>query len=137
MEHQIVASGQESGNQRKTNLWKKGAREKAAGQGESCSLDRLGYTSPPPNAARLSTPCWHIQESGAKGSGGGENGVEAEVGPMEEGGEFGKAEGEALGGGRAEGDVAEFAAGAGGFAIEMEVGVGDGEDFGGFGEFAD
>jgi hypothetical protein len=76
-------------------------------------------------------------KSGAKGSGGGENGVEAEVGPMEEGGEFGKAEGEAFGGGGAEGDVAEFAAGAGGLSVEVEVGVGDGEDFCGFGEFPD
>ena len=33
--------------------------------------------------------------------------------------------------------MAEFAAGAGGFAVEMEVGVGDGEDFGGVGEVAD
>jgi hypothetical protein len=56
---------------------------------------------------------------------------------VEEGGEFGEAEGEAFGGGGAEGEVAEFAAGAGGFAIEMEVGVGDGQDFGGFGEVAD
>ena len=56
---------------------------------------------------------------------------------VEEGGEFGEAEGEAFGGSGAEGDVAEFAAGARGFAVEMEVGVGDGEDFGGFGEFAD
>jgi hypothetical protein len=76
-------------------------------------------------------------KSGAKGSGGGENGVEAEVGPMEEGGEFRKAEGEAFGGGGAEGDVAEFAAGAGGLSVEVEVGVGDGEDFCGFGEFPD
>src|SRR5882672_10065272 len=66
-----------------------------------------------------------------------EGGVEAEVESVEEGGEFGEAKGEAFGGGGAEGDVAEFAAGAGGFAVEMEVGVGDGEDFGGFGEFAD
>ncbi len=56
---------------------------------------------------------------------------------MEEGGEFGEAEGEAFGGGGAEGDVAEFAAEAGGFAVEVEVGVGDGEDFGGIGEVAD
>ena len=55
---------------------------------------------------------------------------------MEEAGEFGEAEGEAFGGGGAEGEVAEFAAGAGGFAVEMEVGVGDGEDFGGVGEVA-
>jgi len=60
----------------------------------------------------------------------------AEVGAVEEGGEFGEAEGEAFGGGGAEGEVAEFAAGAGGFAVEMEVGVGDGEDFGGVGEVA-
>ena len=66
-----------------------------------------------------------------------EGGVEAEVGAVEEGGEFGEAEGEAFGGGGAESEVAEFAAGAGRFAVEMKVGVGDGEDFGGFGEFAD
>jgi hypothetical protein len=66
-----------------------------------------------------------------------EGGVEAEVGAVEEGGEFGEAEGEAFGRGGAEGDVAEFAAGARGFSIEMEVGVGDSEYFGGFGEFAD
>jgi hypothetical protein len=56
---------------------------------------------------------------------------------VEEGGEFGEAEGEAFGGGSAEGDAAKFAAGAGGFAVEVEVGVGDGEDFGGVGEVAD
>src|SRR5260370_28663538 len=77
------------------------------------------------------------QGSGAEGGGGGEGGVEAEVGAVEEGGELGEAEGEALGGGGAKGEVAEFAAGARGFAVEMEVGVGDGEDFGGFGEVAD
>src|SRR6202040_3147327 len=63
--------------------------------------------------------------------------VEAEVGAVEEGGEFGEAEGETFGGGGGEGDVAELATGAGGLAIKMEVGVGDGEDFSGFGEFAD
>ncbi len=47
---------------------------------------------------------------------------------MEEGGEFGEAEGEALGGGGAEGEVAEFAAGAWGFSVEVEVGVRDGEE---------
>jgi len=56
---------------------------------------------------------------------------------VEEGGEFGEAEGEAFGGGGAEGEVAEFAAGAGGFSVEVEVRVGDGEDFGGIGEVAD
>jgi hypothetical protein len=66
----------------------------------------------------------------------GEDG-EAEVGAVEEGGEFGEAEGEAFCGGGAEGDVAQFAAEARRFAVEMEVGVGDGEDFGGFGEVAD
>src|SRR5229473_3760843 len=74
--------------------------------------------------------------SGAEGGGMSEGGVEAEVGTVEEGGEFGEAEGEALGGSGAEGDVAQFAAGAGGLAVEMEVGVGDGEDFGGVGEVA-
>jgi len=67
----------------------------------------------------------------------GEGGVEAEVGAVEEGGEFGEAEGEAFGRGGAEGDVAEFAAGAWRFAVEMEVGVGDGENVGGIGEVAD
>src|SRR5260370_42351357 len=33
--------------------------------------------------------------------------------------------------------MAEFAARAGGFAVEMEVGIGDGENFGGFREVAD
>jgi len=67
----------------------------------------------------------------------GEGGVEAEVGAVEEGGEFGEAKGETLGGSGAEGDVPELAAGAGRFSVEMEVGVGDGEDFGGFWELAD
>ena len=66
----------------------------------------------------------------------GEGGVEAEIGAVEEGGEFGEAEGEAFRGGGAEGDVAEFAAGARRLAVEVKVGVGDGEDFGGFGEVA-
>ena len=74
--------------------------------------------------------------SGVLGGREGEGGVEAEVGAVEEGGEFGETEGEALGGGGAEGDVAQFAAGAGGLAVEMEVSVGDCEYFGGFGEFA-
>jgi len=75
--------------------------------------------------------------SGALGGSEGEGGVEAEVGAVEEGGEFGEAEGEAFGRSGAKGNVAEFAAGAGRLAVEMEVGVGDGEDFGGFGVFAD
>ena len=75
--------------------------------------------------------------SGAEGGVMGEGGVEAEVGAVEESGEFGEAEGETLGGGSAEGDVAQFTAGAWGLSVEMEVSVGDGEDFGGFGEFAD
>jgi len=77
------------------------------------------------------------ERSGAEGGGGGEGSVEAEVGAVEEGGEFGKAEGEAFRGGGAEGDVAQFAAGARGFAVEVEVGVGDGEDFRRIGEVAD
>ena len=55
---------------------------------------------------------------------------------MKKGGELGKAEGEAFGGGGAESDVAQFAARAGGFAIEVEMGVRDGEDIGGIGELA-
>src|SRR6267143_2890218 len=99
-----------------------------------CSSGMLVFRSPcrkfghPTLADRL--------DSGAEGGGGGQGGVEAEVGAVEEGGEFGETEGEAFGGGGAEGDVAQFAAGAGGFAVEVEVGVGDGEDFGGFGEVA-
>src|SRR6266481_153820 len=77
------------------------------------------------------------EESGGAGGVMGEGSVEAEVGAVEEGGEFGEAKGKAFGGGGAEGDVAEFAAGARGFAVEMEVGVGDGEDLGRFGEVAD
>ena len=45
--------------------------------------------------------------------------VEAEFGAVEEGGEFGEAEGEAFGGGGAERNVAEFAAWPRGFAVEM------------------
>lgn len=56
---------------------------------------------------------------------------------MEEGGEFGETEGEAFRRGGAQGDMAEFAAGARRLAVQMEVGIGDGEHFGGFGEFAD
>ena len=63
--------------------------------------------------------------------------VETEVRTVKEGGEFGEAESEAFGRGGAKSDVAEFAAGTRRFAIEMEMGVGDGEDFGGVGEVAD
>jgi len=56
---------------------------------------------------------------------------------VEEGGEFGEPKGEAFGGSGAEGDVAELAGGARGFAVEVEVGVRNGEDFSGFGEVAD
>lgn len=77
------------------------------------------------------------ERSGAEGGGGGEGSVEAEVGAVEEGGEFGEAKGEAFGGGGAEGDMAEFAARAREFAIEMEVGVGEGKDFRRIGELAD
>jgi len=55
---------------------------------------------------------------------------------VEESREFGEAEGEAFGREGAEGDMAEFAARAGGLAVEMEMGVRDREDFGGFGEIA-
>jgi len=66
----------------------------------------------------------------------GESDVEAEVRAMEEGGKFGEAEGEAFGGGSAKSNMAEFAARAGGLAIEVEVGIRDSEDFGGFREVA-
>jgi hypothetical protein len=56
---------------------------------------------------------------------------------MKEGGELGQAEGEAFGRGGADGDVAQFAAGARGLSVEMEVRVGDGEDFGGIGKVSD
>ena len=84
----------------------------------------------------------HYKRKTASGSGvlGGrerKGGVEAKVGAVEEGREFGETEGEAFGGGGAEGDVTEFATRAGRLAVEMEVGVGDGEHFGGFGDFAD
>ena len=67
----------------------------------------------------------------------GEGGVEAEVGAVEEGGESGEAESEAFGRSSTESNVAEFAAGTRGFSVEMEVGVGDGENVGGIGEVAD
>jgi hypothetical protein len=84
-------------------------------------------------------PVHFVTGSGAEGGGGGgsQGSGEAEVGAVEEGGEFGEAEGEAFGGGSAEGEVAEFAAGARRFAVKVEVGVGDGQDFGGVGEVAD
>src|ERR1700694_5807413 len=75
--------------------------------------------------------------SGAEGGGGGWRGGEAEVRAVEKGGEFGETEGQAFWRGGAEGDVAQFAAGAGGLAVEVEVSVGDGEDFGRIGEGAD
>jgi hypothetical protein len=46
-----------------------------------------------------------VERSGAEGGGGGKGGVEAEIGAVEEGGEFGEAESEAFRGGGAEGDV--------------------------------
>ena len=67
----------------------------------------------------------------------GEDRVEAEVGAMKEGWKFGETEGEAFGRGRAERDVAEFAAGAWGFSIEMQMSVGNGKDFRGFRKVAD
>src|ERR1700693_2786670 len=73
------------------------------------------------------------QSSGAEGSGMSEGSVEAEVGAVEEGGEFGEAEGEAFGGGGAEGDVAQFAAGAGRLAGEMGGGGGGGGELRGLG----
>ena len=66
-----------------------------------------------------------------------EGGVEAEVGAVEEGGEFGEAESKAFGRGGAERDMAELAAGARRFSIQVEMSVGDGEDFRGLGEVAD
>ncbi len=71
--------------------------------------------------------------SGAEGGGVGECGVEAEVGAVEEGREFGEAKGEAFGRGGAKGDVAQFAAGPSNFSVEMEVRVRDSEDFREFG----
>jgi hypothetical protein len=59
------------------------------------------------------------------GGGVGQDGVEAEVGAMKEGGKFGEAEGQAFGRGGTEGDVAELAAGARDFSVEMQVSVGN------------
>ena|SRR5712692_3849352 len=78
-----------------------------------------------------------LRKSGALRGGVGEGGVEAEVGVVEEGGEFGEAEGEAFGRRGTEGDVAELAAGPSDFSIEMQMSVRDREDFRGFREVAD
>jgi hypothetical protein len=123
MEHQIVAFGREVGNQGSGSPEQKKSLRRPTALGKACRRFPLGDYKP---GARL----------GAEGSGRGEGGVEAEVRAVEEGGEFGEAEGEAFGGGGTERDVAEFAAGTGRFAIEVEVGVGDGEDFGGVREVA-
>ncbi len=55
---------------------------------------------------------------------------------MEEGGEFGEAEGKTFGGGGAEGDVAQFAARGEGTFRRGGVRVRDGEKFGRFGQVA-
>jgi hypothetical protein len=66
-----------------------------------------------------------------------EDRVEAEVGTVEEGGEFGEAESEAFRGSSAKCDVAQFAGGAMNFSIKVQVGIGNSENFRGFGEVAD
>jgi len=58
----------------------------------------------------------------------GEDGIEAEVGLVEEGGKLREAESEAFGRGGAEGDVTQLSARTRGFAVEMEVRIGNGED---------
>ena len=63
--------------------------------------------------------------------------IEAEVGLLEIGGQGFQAGGKLTKGVGAQGDVAEFAAGAGRFAVEMQVRAGDGQDFGGGRSFAD
>jgi len=67
----------------------------------------------------------------------GEGGVEAEVGAVEEGGEFGQAEGEAFRRGGAKSDMAELTSGTSNLSVEMQMSVRDGEDFRGFREVAD
>ena len=58
----------------------------------------------------------------------GKDGVEAEVRLVEEGGKLREAKGEPFGRGGAEGDVAQLSARTRGFAVEMEVRIGNGED---------
>src|SRR5256885_521886 len=77
------------------------------------------------------------EKSGAQGRRGSEGDVEAEIGAMEEGGEFGEAEREAFGGSGTEGNVAQLAARTRGFSVEVQMRVGDSQDFGGFGKVAD
>ena len=58
----------------------------------------------------------------------GEDGIEAEGRLVEEGGKLREAKGEAFWRGGAEGDVAQLSARTRGFAVEMEVRIGNGED---------
>jgi len=59
----------------------------------------------------------------------GEDGVETEIGAVEEGREFRETKGKAFGRGGSQSNVAEFAAGARNLSIEMKMGVGNTEDF--------
>ena len=62
--------------------------------------------------------------------------VEAELWAMEEGGEFGEAKGQALWRSGPERDVTQLPAGTRGFSIQVQVRVGDGQDFGRFAKVA-
>src|SRR6266478_4208235 len=95
-----------------------------------------------PTRGRWAVLSWGKIQSLAEGSGpqgrrGSEGDVEAEIGAVEEGGEFGEAEREAFGGSGTEGNVAQLAARTRGFSVEVQMCVGDGQDFGGFGKVAD
>ena len=62
--------------------------------------------------------------------------VKTELRTVEEGGEFGEAKRQALRRGGAEGNMAELAARPGNFPVEVEMRVGDRQDFGGLGKVA-
>src|SRR6267143_4479392 len=100
-----------------------GASEKSRSQASVKLAMRMACSVAGDKRAHVPGPQWLVcGGSRVEGGGGGEGGVEAKVGAVEESGEFGEAEGEAFGGGCAEGEVAQFAAGAGGFSVEVEMG---------------
>ncbi len=66
-----------------------------------------------------------------------QNGVEAELRAMGGAGKLAESGRELLGGGGAQGDVAELATGSCGLAVQVKVRVTHGQDFRGIGDVAD
>src|SRR2546429_4383607 len=103
--------------------------------GRACTVDDC--RSPECSERRSRSQAVFENTSGALGGGLGKGGVETEIGTVKKRRQFGKAEGKSFGGSRTHSDVTELAARAGNLSVQVQMRIGNAENFRRFGKVAD